>query len=827
MMHETIQVRGAWEHNLKDISIDIPKNKLIAITGPSGSGKSTFAFDILQRECQRQYMESMGMVTDGMNKAKVTSIIGLSPSISISQGIHNRNPRSTVGTFTEILTYLRLHYAKCGQRVCSHCGQAVDADFVESRLEPEGMDKGEVICPHCGGKLPVLTMAHFSFNKAQGHCQTCKGIGQVNAIDPSGIVDENLSVAEGAVQMWQGVMAKHYEHVLRTLAKHYNLSFNVEKPIKDYNELERLIFFDGVDSQGFLDLYPNIKPPKKVSDGYFEGLLTFLKKKSAESIRKGATNKQIEKCFSRSICPDCHGSRLNEQARRVTIGGRSIVEVSMDTIDALSSWLTGLQNQVNDQNRELMGSIIGDIEKRASGVSKNGLGYLTLDRTLQTLSGGEVQRLRMASLLDSGLTGVLYILDEPTTGLHPKDTEKILRALRDLVNIGNTVMVIEHDMDFVRQCDYVIDFGPHAGSRGGQIVAHGKPEEIMANEESLTSLYLNRKTGWKAKDKSRSNREILIAKATANNLDQLDVSIPLHRFVTVSGVSGSGKSTLVFDVLAKAFQGERIDAEGVQGLNQIDRMILVDQKRIGRSSRSTVATYTDLFAPIRKLFASQTAAKVLGLKGSDFSFNVKGGRCEKCKGLGSIPLDMHFLDDIEVECPTCHGRRFHSKVLQVEYKGYTISEILDRTVSQNMEVFQGEKEVFRRLQVLHEVGLGYLRLGQTTSTLSGGECQRIKLSKELAKSAAGSILFLLDEPTTGLHPGDVEKLISLLNRLVEKGNSVIAIEHSLEVIAQSDWVVDLGPEGGAEGGRIIAEGPPYTVAKVRSSHTGRFLRDIL
>lgn len=826
-MYETIKVRGAWEHNLKNVSIDIPKNKLIAVTGPSGSGKSTFAFDILQRECQRQYMESMGMVTDGMNKAKVTSIVGLSPSISISQGIHNRNPRSTVGTFTEILTYLRLLYAKCGERVCNHCGKLVQADFAEDRLEPKGVDEGEVICPRCGGKLPVLTMAHFSFNKAQGHCQTCKGIGQVNAIDPSGIVNENLSVAEGAVQMWQGIMAKHYDHVLRMLAKHYNLPFDVEKSIKDYNELERLIFFEGVDSQAFLAQYPDIKPPKKVSDGYFEGVLTFLRKKSAESIRKGSTNKQIEKCFSRSICPDCKGTRLNKQARQVMIAGRSIVDVSRDTIDELRSWLLSLKRQVNAQNQEVMESIIGDIIKRADGVSKNGLGYLTLDRTLQTLSGGEAQRLRMASLLDSGLTGVLYILDEPTTGLHPKDTEKILRALRDLVNIGNTVMVIEHDMDFVRQCDYVIDFGPHAGSQGGQIVAHGRPDEIMANEDSLTSHYLKRKIGWKATDESKPNKEIQISKATAHNLDQLDACIPLHRFVTVSGVSGSGKSTLVFDVLAKAFQGEKVDAEGVQGFGQIDRMILVDQKRIGRSSRSTVATYTDLFAPIRKLYASQTAAKLRGLKGSDFSFNVKGGRCEKCKGLGSIPLDMHFLDDIEVECPICHGRRFHSRVLEVSYKGYTISEILDMTVDQNMEVFQGEKEVLRRLEVLGEVGLGYLRLGQTTSTLSGGECQRIKLSKELAKSAAGRVLFLLDEPTTGLHPSDVDKLTSLLNRLVEKGNSVIAIEHSLEVIAQSDWIIDLGPEGGAAGGRIIAEGPPSAVAKVIGSHTGRFLRDIL
>lgn len=822
-MYEYIEVIGAKEHNLKNVSVRIPKNKLVAITGPSGSGKSTFAFDILQRECQRQYMESMGMVTDGMNKARVDKIVGLSPSISISQGINNRNPRSTVGTFTEVLTYLRLLYAKCGERYCPHCNQKIKPIFTTDDIEIGASENKTTNCPHCNAMISKLTMAHFSFNKAEGFCEYCSGLGAVNEVDPSGIVNDALAIGQGAVQMWQGVMAEHYEYVLIALSKHYNLDFNVKKPIKDYNELENTIFYHGVDNDKFKELFPKIDRPKKVSDGYFEGILTFLKKKSAENIRRGTSNKNIEACFKRIICPECNGARLNEQARNVFIDGKSIIEISTYTIDDLKEWVGNLPKKLGAANREVLESMITDILRRIESIANIGLGYLTIDRMIKSLSGGESQRLRMASLLDSGLTGVLYILDEPTTGLHPKDTMKILDALKKLRDVGNTVLVIEHDMDFVSKCDYVIDFGPHSGSKGGHIVAYGEPKEISNFEQSLTGKYLHKAYKVNFDVKREYDNDIQIINAYEHNLKNIDVNIPLNRLVTLTGLSGSGKSTLVFDVLAGFANGEKKGVHEIKGMNQLNRIIKVNQQRIGKSSRSTVATYTDIFTSIRTIFSKQKEAKERKLKSSDFSFNVKGGRCEKCQGLGSIPLDMHFLDDIEVICPVCHGKRFNKSVLEVKYKGYNISEILDMTVKQNMEIFKDNKDVFNRLSVLNEVGLGYLTLGQSTSTLSGGECQRIRLSKELGRNCEENTLYLLDEPTTGLHPSDIDKLIKLLRKLVGRGHSVIAIEHALEVISQSDWIIDLGPEGGSKGGTIIVEGPPAEISKCPESYTGAFL----
>lgn len=822
-MYEYIEVMGAKEHNLKNVSVRIPKNKLVAITGPSGSGKSTFAFDILQRECQRQYMESMGMVTDGMNKAKVDKIVGLSPSISISQGINNRNPRSTVGTFTEVLTYLRLLYAKCGERYCPHCNQKIKPIFTTDDIEIGASEKKTANCPHCGEIISKLTMAHFSFNKTEGFCEYCSGLGEVNEVDPSGIVNDALAIGQGAVQMWQGVMAEHYEYVLIALSKHYNLDFNVKKPIKDYNELERMIFYHGVNNNKFKELFPKIARPNKVSDGYFEGILTFLKKKSAENIRRGTSNKNIEACFKRIICPECHGARLNKQARNVVIDGKSIIEISTYTIDDLKEWVGALPEKLGVANREVVESMIIDIQRRIESIANIGLGYLTIDRMIKSLSGGEAQRLRMASLLDSGLTGVLYILDEPTTGLHPKDTMKILDALKKLRDVGNTVLVIEHDMDFVSKCDYVIDFGPHSGSKGGHIVAYGEPKEMSNFGQSLTGKYLYKSYEAKFRVKREYDNDIQIINAYEHNLKNIDVNIPLNRLVTFTGLSGSGKSTLVFDVLAGFTDGEKKGAHEIKGMNQLNRIIQVNQQRIGKSSRSTVATYTDIFTSIRTIFSKQKKAKERKLKSSDFSFNVKGGRCEKCQGLGSISLDMHFLDDIEVSCPVCHGKRFNKSVLEVKYKGYNISEILDMTVKQNMEIFKDNKDVFKRLSVLNEVGLEYLALGQSTSTLSGGECQRIKLSKELGRICEGNTLYLLDEPTTGLHPSDIDKLIKLLRKLVGRGHSVVVIEHALEVISQSDWIIDLGPEGGSKGGTIIVEGPPAEIAKCPESYTGAFL----
>lgn len=826
-MYKYIEIKGAKENNLKNISVKIPKNKLVAVTGPSGSGKSTFAMDILQRECQRQYMESMGMITDGFNKPNVDSIIGLSPSISISQGINNRNPRSTVGTFTEILTYIRVFFAKYGYRKCPECNETIMPDFETSNIDESNNDfdsEKYVVCKYCRAKLPRLTMAHFSFNKPEGFCSTCSGLGVVNTIDLSSILDKDLTVGEGAFKFWEGIFAEHYSKVLENAAKHYDFEFDVKKPVKDFNELESLVFYHGVESKEFKKLFPNKKPPKTVNAGKFEGVMTFMKKKAAENINKGITNKKIKACFKDNICPDCHGTRLNESSRKVYINNKSIVEVSSYTLEELYNWITNLEHNLLQSGKLILDALINDIKKRIKGVINIGLGYLSIDRAIRTLSGGEAQRLRLANLTESGLTGVLYVLDEPTTGLHPRDTIKLLQALKHLRDLGNTVLVIEHDIDFINKCDYIIDFGPFSGNNGGEIVAVGTPEQVVKDKKSITGKYLNKENRKLNKSYLGETNKISIVNAYEHNLKNVSIDIPLNRLVTFTGVSGSGKSSLLFDVFAKYTNGEEVKCDNITGLSDIERIIKVNQSQIGKISRSNVATYTDIFTSIREIYSKLPEAKNKKLRSKDFSFNVKGGRCEKCQGLGVIPLDMHFLDDIEVPCPVCKGKRFNREVLEVKFDGNSISDILNKTVKENIEVFKNQKKIYNRLLILSKVGLDYLKLGQSTTTLSGGECQRIKLSKELGKTNGGSTLYLLDEPTTGLHPSDIDKLIKLLKEIINKGNSVIVIEHSLEVIAQSDWIIDLGPEGGTHGGYIIAQGTPTEIINNKVSYTAKFLK---
>ncbi len=816
MKNEFITISGARENNLKNISIKIPKYKLIALTGVSGSGKSSFAMDILQKECQRQYLESMGMVTDGLNKPQVDSIIGLSPSISVGQRVLSKNPRSTVGTYTEILTYLRILYAKLSVRICPNCNGEIPPSFDEE----EEIDFTDTACPHCKEKLSYLSMANFSFNKAEGACPKCSGIGVVKGIDFTKLIDENLTIKEGAIKIWENeVFAEHYSNTFIACGKHYGFNFDVSKPVKDYNELEMLVLLDGVDCEEFKKRFPNKKKPKRVMDGYVEGLRTFVAKKVRESATKKVANPVIANAIRSTHCDECNGTRLGFDGRTAKVDGKTIIEVSTFTMSALASFLEDIKAKLSPSAKEIATVVIGDILKRVKGIEKIGLEYLSIDRPVSTLSGGESQRIRLASILESGLTGVLYILDEPTTGLHARDTSQLLKAIKKLRDLGNTVIVIEHDMEFVKECDYVIDFGVGAGSLGGDIVANGTVLEVSQNSISKTAKYL-REEKSKPKDKKiNANRFIEVKNATAHNLKNISVNIPLGQLVSFAGVSGSGKSSLVFDVIE-----ERKNAESINGYENISEVIKIDQSPTHRQSRSNIATYTEVFTLIRELFSSQTEAKKLKLKPSDFSFNVKGGRCEKCEGLGVIALDMQFLDDVEVICPVCKGHRFKKKVLSVTYKGKSISDILNMTVLENLEFFEENKDIHKKLKVINEVGLAYLKLGQSTKTLSGGECQRLKLSKELAKGNNGHTLYLLDEPTTGLHPADSEKLLALLQKLVLQNNSVFVIEHNTEILAKSDYIIELGPFGGDKGGEIISYGTPFEIAVNDSSITGKYLK---
>ncbi len=815
MRNEQIKIIGARENNLKNVSVVIPKYKLIALTGVSGSGKSSFAMDILQKECQRQYLESMGMVTDGLNKPQVDKIEGLSPSISVGQRVLSKNPRSTVGTYTEILTYLRILYAKLATRTCPACR----GDVLPSYDKDEEIDFTDTTCPHCKTKLPPLSMASFSFNKTEGACKKCNGIGVVKDIDFSKLIDENLTIKEGAVKIWGvEVFSEHYSNVYEQCGRHYGFTFDISKPVKDFNELERLVLLDGVDSDEFKKRFPNIKKPKRVMDGYVEGLRTFVNKKVVESSTKKIANPVIANAIGSVDCDECNGTRLGFDGRTATINGKSITEVSTFTMSALQAFIEEVQKNASPSAKEISEVIICDILKRVKGIIKIGLEYLSIDRPVFTLSGGESQRIRLTSILESGLTGVLYILDEPTTGLHARDTKLLLNSIKKLRDLGNTVIVIEHDMSFVRECDYVIDFGVGAGSLGGEIVANGTVLEVAESKISRTAKYLGKNDINPSDKKISTSRFIKVKNATAHNLKNISVDIPLGQLVSFAGVSGSGKSSLVFDVIEA-----RANAESIKGLEHVSDVIKIDQNPIGRQSRSNVATYTEVFTLIRELFSAQPDAKKLKLKPADFSFNVKGGRCEKCEGLGVIPLDMQFLDDVEVICPVCKGHRFKKKVLSVKYNDKSISDILNSTILENLEFFKASKDITKKLITIEEVGIAYLKLGQSTTTLSGGECQRLKLARELAKGNTGHVLYLLDEPTTGLHPSDSEKLIALLRKLVSQNNSVFVIEHSTDMLSKSDYIIELGPFGGDKGGQIIATGTPFDISKNNKSVTGPYM----
>jgi excinuclease ABC subunit A len=844
-MNPTISIRNARLHNLKNINLDIPKNQLVVITGLSGSGKSTLAFDILHKESLRQLFESLGLVTGGLSKPPVDSIVGLSPSISVDQHLTNHSPRSTVGTVTEVFTYLRVLYARLGHRPCPNCGKDVppptyetDDETWQASFDSESDESpdGSYPCPHCGTLVPEMGMANFSFNKPAGACPTCTGLGEVRQVIVSRLVDENKSIAENAVEGWIEFQINYYSQILQNAGRHFGFEFDPSKAIRDYTPAERDLFLYGTESKQFLRHFPNVKPPATVAKGRFEGVVTSLQRRYDEHANNAAYREKLEHLFSTQTCKDCGGTRLRPESRAVTVAGETIITISTLPLNDLDAWVRSLPPHFTVEEMRIGRPILEDLYERIGRLLDVGVGYLSLERSSPTLSAGEAQRLRLASLLGSGLTGVLYILDEPTIGLHSRDTRRLIHVMRRLRDLGNTVLVVEHDLDLIKAADYLIDVGPGAGKHGGYIVAAGSPGEVSQSKESLTGAFIAGTTSVPVPERRRepNHKALTITGARQFNLQNVTVRIPLGLLVAVTGVSGSGKSSLIFDILDAAAR-QRLtgsadvpgEHDSLTGLEHIDKVITIDQAHIGRIPRSNAATYSDTFTPIREAFAATPEAKKNKITARHFSFNVPGGRCERCEGAGTLTVKMHFLPDVEVRCPACRGRRFKRETLAIKYRGYDISQVLDMTVEEALSLFAEVPAAASRLKVMLDVGLGYLQLGQPATTLSGGEAQRVKLAKELGRRSTGRTLYLLDEPTTGLHPGDTTRLLEVLQRLVDAGNSVIVVEHNLDLVKVADWVIDLGPEGGVAGGRLMAEGTPEDVANVKDSYTGQCLKEML
>ncbi len=691
-------------------------------------------------------------------------------------------------------------------------------------------------CPHCGAPVPVLSMASFSFNKPEGACPACTGLGRVQQVRVELLLDEEKSLAEGAVLGWNKAYLNYNLTTLRAAAEHYGLAFDPSLPVKDYSRALRDLLLYGVESPSFQRHFPGIEPPALVRQGRFEGLATSLLRRYAEHSHDADYRQKLDAYLVIRTCPDCQGTRLRPASRAVTVAGRPIMAAADLPLTELGQWLAGLPGTFSPDERRLAGPVLAELDERIQRLAEVGAGYLTAARSTPSLSAGEAQRLRLAALLGSGLSGVLYVFDEPTIGIHPRDTRRMIAVLRRLRDLGNTVLVIEHDLEVITAADYVIDFGPGAGKHGGQVVASGAPAEIMAQPGSLTGDYLAGRLSIPvpARRRQPGQAALTIRGARQHNLQDLTVRIPLGLLVAVTGVSGSGKSSLVFDILDRAVRqrlygaGESSGAhDALEGLEHLDKIITISQESIGRIPRSNAATYTDTFTAIRKTFAATPEARRRGLKAAHFSFNVPGGRCERCQGAGVLTVQMQLMPDVEVRCPVCHGRRFNRETLEIQYRGHDISQVLDLTVEEALALFVDVPAARARLQVLADVGLGYLQLGQPATTLSGGEAQRIKLSKELGRRSTGRCLYLLDEPTTGLHLADTARLLGVLQRLVQAGNSVVVIEHNLELVKAADWIIDLGPEGGAAGGRLIAAGTPEQVATVAESYTGQFLQEII
>jgi excinuclease ABC subunit A len=942
MAQENIVVRGARVHNLKNITVEIPRDKMVVVTGISGSGKSSLAFDTIYAEGQRRYVESLSAYArqflGQMEKPDVDQIEGLSPAISIDQKGASHNPRSTVGTVTEIYDYLRLLYARIGRPHCPQCGrevakqsaqQIVDAvlamapgtrfqvlaplikdrkghhqaifedvrkaGFVRVRVDDRVYDVDEEIeldrykmhtieavvdrlvipqggeeedsfrsrltdsvetalqlgdgmmivndvsvdppqdllysehfsCPVCGISLPEIEPRTFSFNSPHGACPECQGLGTRLELDPELIVpNPDQSLKDGALH---GKGMHNWEAVVAA-GEHYSIPIDV--PWRKLNDAQKHIILYGTGDE-------RIRVRYKQGGTYrsdlvrYEGVIPSLDRRYRQT-DSDWTREKIEKFMTRRPCPVCKGARLRPEALAVTVADRSISEISSWPVTRLLAWIEELS--LSEKERAIAQRILKEVRDRLQFMANVGLDYLTLDRTADTLAGGEAQRIRLATQIGSQLMGVLYVLDEPSIGLHQRDNARLIHTLEEMRDLGNTLIVVEHDEATIRAADWVIDLGPGAGEHGGEVICAGTLEDILACPGSLTGAYISGRQSIPVPAQRREGNgdKIVIRGAREHNLKNIDVAIPLGRFVCITGVSGSGKSTLLVDVLyqrlAQILHGSRERAgqhDEVEGVDLIDKVIDIDQSPIGRTPRSNPATYTNLFGPIRDLFAKLPESKIRGYKTGRFSFNVKGGRCEACEGHGTLRIEMQFLPDIYVPCDVCHGRRYNRETLQIRYKGKTIAEVLDMTVHEASEFFAAFPAIVRKLQTLQDVGLGYIRLGQPAPTLSGGEAQRIKLSRELSKKATGRTLYVLDEPSVGLHAADVDKLVAVLNRLVDAGNTVVIIEHNLDIIKVADWIVDMGPEGGDGGGEIVAEGTPEQIAKVKSSYTGEFLKPIL
>jgi len=926
-----IKIVGAREHNLKNINLELPRDKLIVITGVSGSGKSSLAFDTIYAEGQRRYVESLSAYArqflGQMKKPDVEYIEGLSPAISIEQKGISKNPRSTVGTVTEIYDYLRLLFARIGIPHCPLCGkeirQQTSQQIIErvmdlngkitifapiargkkgeykkefEALRREGFGKvrvdGEIIdlendisldkkkkhnievlidrinldkskdktriadavelalkigdglvlvssdreylysekfaCPDCGISFGEIEPRIFSFNSPFGACPECKGLGYKIEIDPDLVIpDRSLSIIEGAIAPWGNNMDTYYMKMLRTVVEHYG--YTVETPIEDmdekvidiilYGTKEKIKFsFKGESSQWSYE-------------GGFEGVIRNLERRFRETSSEYIRN-EIGKYMNEKACSFCNGKRLKKESLAVTINGKNIIELTEMSIKKLYRFFNNLK--LTEREKIISKQILKEIKNRLEFLISVGLDYLTLDRKSATLSGGEAERIRLATQIGSSLVGVLYILDEPSIGLHQRDNTRLIQTLKKLRDLGNTVIVIEHDENMIRNADHIVDMGPGAGEHGGRVVAQGNLEEVMNNSESLTGKYLKGVLKIEVPKKRRkSNKFLKITGVRHNNLKNITVEIPLGVFVCITGVSGSGKSSLINDTLYRAIAQKLYRAkekpgryENIIGLENIDKVVVIDQSPIGRTPRSNPATYTGVFTPIRELFSMLPESKIRGYSPGRFSFNVKGGRCDACEGHGLIKIEMHFLPDVYVPCEVCKGKRFNKETLEVKYKGKNIADVLDMSVEEALNFFENIPRIKRILQTLYDVGMGYIKLGQSATTLSGGEAQRVKLAKELSKRATGRTLYILDEPTTGLHFDDIKKLLNVLNRLVDRGNTVLVIEHNLDVIKNADYIIDLGPEGGDKGGYVVAKGTPEDIVK-KNTYTGQFLEKVL
>ena len=937
-------ISGAREHNLKDISIELPRDALIVITGLSGSGKSSLAFDTIYAEGQRRYVESLSAYARQflglMEKPDVDSIEGLSPAISIDQKTSSRNPRSTVGTVTEIYDYLRLLWARVGHPYCYNCGEKIEAQsaeqiidrvldleegtkflvlapivrgrkgeftkvfdqlradgFVRVRVngeirrlddeEPIELDKKykhdiavvvdrltmrpdlrkrladsietsvgladglveietvendyrsflyseKFLCMNCGSSMPELEPRSFSFNSPHGACPGCHGLGMVRTVDPDLVVqDETKPIADGAISGWLVPFSLHFDRLAQAVGDH--AGFDATVPWNELSDEARDIFLNGLGKERIPVTYTTRRNNQRTYMAKYEGIVPSIERRYAETDSDNA-REFLEQVMALKPCADCDGARLRAESRSVRVDGLGLHQYTHLSAAAALEWIS--QVKLSNTERQVAKLILKEIEERLNFLVNVGVGYLSMDRTASTLSGGEAQRIRLATQIGSSLVGVLYILDEPSIGLHQRDNERLIATLERLRNLGNTVIVVEHDEGTMIAADQIVDIGPGAGIHGGEIIAQGTAEEIGKVNESLTGQYLS---GARKIEMPFARRKpqgwIEVKGATQHNLKNVDAKFPLEVFCCVTGVSGSGKSTLVNDILNKAATAAMKNGGGsrtrpgvhksILGLEQVDKVIDINQSPIGRTPRSNPATYTGLFDQVRDLFSRTQESRARGYKPGRFSFNVKGGRCEVCSGEGQIKIEMHFLPDVYVPCEQCHGKRYNRETLEVKYKGKSIADVLDMTIEEAAEFFEPVPKIARRLKTLNDVGLGYVTLGQPATTLSGGEAQRVKLANELARVATGSTLYILDEPTTGLHFADIERLLQVLQRLVDSGNSVVVIEHNLDVIKTADWLIDLGPEGGEGGGEILVAGTPEKVAGEPRSYTGQFLAEIV